>query len=115
MSFKDVVNSLSSAVGDLSSLSVETYTGKITADIKGAEGKGMIDWDKLVHEAKKDAGGVVNLQLASKFNIDGDATLFIAEGEIANDVRIAHDSAVQAGQAVRADLMDLVSDSIKKL
>ncbi|MAZ89704.1 MAG: hypothetical protein CL693_18880 [Cellvibrionaceae bacterium] len=115
MSFKDVVNSLSNAVGDLSSLSVETYTGKITADIKGSDGQGVIDWEKLVNEAKKDAGGVVNLKLASKFNVDGDATLFIAEGEIPNDVRVAHDSAVHAGQAVRADLMELVSDSIKKL
>lgn len=115
MALSDIFNSLSSAVGDLCSLSVETYTGKITSEIKGADGKGVIDWDKLVNEAKKDAGGVVHLKLASKFNIDGDATLFIAEGEIPPDLRAAHDSAVEAGQTVRADLMDLLGDSIKNL
>ena len=35
MSLKDVVDKLKDAVGDLSSLTVETYTGSITADIQG--------------------------------------------------------------------------------
>lgn len=115
MAFKDVVNNLKNAVGDLSSLTVETYTGSITADIQGAEGQGVIDWTKLVNKAKEEAGGTVHLKLASKFNFDGDATLFIAEGEMPPDLRSAHDSAVLAGQEVRADLMELLSDSIKKL
>lgn len=115
MALSNLFDSLSRAGGDLCSLSVETYTGKITAEIKGADGKGIIDWDKLVNEAQKDADGVVHLKLASKFNIDGDATLFIAEGEIPSDLRAAHDSAVEAGQTVRGDLMDLLGESIKKL
>ncbi len=115
MALKNVFESLANAVGDLTSLSVETYTGSITADVKGAQGEGVIDWEKLVDEAKKDSGGTVHLKLASKFNVDGDATLFIAEGEIPSDLRAAHDGAVNAGQKVRADLMDLLGDSIKKL
>lgn len=113
--FKDVVSNLKDAVGDLSSLSVETYTGTIDADIVAGDGEGIIDWTKLVTKAKAGAGGNVHLKLASKFNFDGDATLFIAEGEMPADVREAHDSAVLAGQNVRADLMELLSDSIKKL
>ena len=113
--FKDVVNNLENAIGDLSSLSVETYTGTIDADIRGADNQGAIDWDKLINKAKEGAGGAVHLRLASKFNFDGDATQFIAEGEIPVDVREAHDSAVRAGQQVRADLMELLGDSIKKL
>ncbi len=115
MALKNLIDGLKDAVGDLTSLNVETYTGSITADIKGTDGQGVIDWEKLVTEARKDAGGTVHLKLASKFNIDGDATLFIAEGEMPPDVRAAHDSAVLAGQKVRADLMELLGDSIKKL
>ena len=47
------------------------HTGRITAEIKGSGDGGVIDWEKLVNEAKKDAGGTVQLKLASKFNIDG--------------------------------------------
>ena len=111
---KHIFDSLANAVGDLCSLSVETYTGRVSAAIKGVNGKDVIDWDNLITEAKKDAEGTVHLMLASKFNIDGDATLFVAEGEIPADLRLAHNSAVESGQTIRADLMDLLGDSIKK-
>lgn len=115
MALKDVIETLGDAVGDLTSLSVETYTGTITAEIRGADGAAAINWDALIKEAQKDAGGTVSLKLASRFRFDGDATLFIAEGELPADLREAHDAAVAAGQAVRSDLMELLQDSIKKL
>ena len=116
MALGKVLSSLKTAVGDLTSLSVETYTGEVVAEIKGAkDSAGVIDWTKLITEAKKDAGGKVALKLASHFNIDGDATLFVAQGEIPADLRLAHESAVAAGQKVRADLMELMSDAINKL
>lgn len=113
MSLQDTIKGLESAVGDLTSLSVETYTGKISADIQSDNGDEVVDWTKLVEQAKK--GGTINLVLASKFYFDGDATQFIASGDIPNSVTAAHDSAVKAGQTVRASLMELLSDSIKKL
>lgn len=115
MALKDIIKSVGDAVGDLSSLTVETYTGSITADIKGADGKGTIDFDKLITVAKDDANGTVNLKLASKYLVDGDAVLFVADGEIPDDLRSAHDNAVTAGQQVRSDIMDLFSDTLKKL
>ena len=115
MALRDVLKGLGEAVGDLTSLSVETYTGTITAGIQGAADDAAIDWDALIKEARKGAEGAVSLKLASRFHFDGDATLFIAEGELPADLREAHDGAVAAGQAVRAGLMDLLQDSIKKL
>ncbi len=115
MALEDIIDSVRTAVGDLSSLTVETYTGKITADIKGADGKGTIDFDNLIKVAKDDANGTVNLKLASKFFVDGDAILFVADGEIPEDLRSAHENAVNAGQQVRSDIMELFSDTLKKL
>ncbi len=115
MALKDMIESIGSAAGDLSTLTVETYTGTVTADIKGAEGEGTIDFDKLINVAKDEADGSVSLKLASKYFVDGDAILFVADGEISEDLRLAHDSAVNAGQLVRADLMELFSDTLKKL
>ena len=114
MALKEAFKKLGAAIGDLSSLDVQSYSGALTAKIQsGGEGN-IIDWKKLLTEAKK-VDGSVTLKLASHFNFDGDATLFVTEGEIPEDLRTAHDEAVKAGQQIRNDLLDLFSDTIKKL
>jgi len=115
MALSEIIQGVKDAVGDLTSLSVETYTGKVTAEIKGAEESSTIDFTKLISEAKKDAGGSVHLRLASKYEFDGDATLFIADEGVTDSMKVAHAAAVAAGQTVRKDLLDLLSDSIKNL
>jgi hypothetical protein len=114
MALKDAFDKLRDAIGDFSSLDVQSYSGSLTADIQGDGVSSIIDWQKLVTEARK-TDGTVKLKLASHFNFDGDATLFAAEGEIPEDLRTAHDEAVRAGQQIRKDLFDLFADTIKKL
>jgi hypothetical protein len=115
MSLKDAMNKLGKAVGDLSSLTVESYVGDLMAIVQGSAADGtLLDWQKLVSEAGK-TEGKVRLKLASRFNFDGDATLFVAEGEIPQDVRVAHDAAVMAGRQIRKDLLDLAGDTVRKL
>lgn len=114
MALKDAFTKLGAAIGDLSSLDVQSYSGTVTAKIQGSGDGSILDWKKLLTEAKK-VDGTVKLKLASHFNFDGDATLFVTEGEIPADLRTAHDEAVRAGQQIRKDLLDLFSDTIKKL
>jgi hypothetical protein len=114
MALKDAFERLKGAIGDLSCLDVQSYSGKLTATIQGDGEGNIIDWKKLVVEARK-LDGTVSLKLASHFNFDGDATLFAAEGQIPEDLRKAHDEAVTAGQQIRKDIFDLFADTIKKL
>lgn len=110
MSLKSAFNKLGETIGDLSSLEVNTFSGEITAVIHADTGN-ILDWEKLI-EASRDTGGEVSLQLASKFNFDGDANLFVANTEIPDEIRAAHDGAVRGGQQVRRDLMELFKDLI---
>jgi len=111
MSVKEAVKKFQDAVEDFSSLDVESYMGDVVAEIQGTEKGSIIDWEKLIGQAK--AGGTVSLKLASHFKCDGDATLFVANGEIPQAVQTAHDAAVAAGRQIRKDLLDLFSELIK--
>ena len=113
MSLKKAFDGLAKGIGDLSTLDVVSYTGNLTATIQGTEGD-IIDWKKLVKEAKK-TNGSATLVLASHFNFDGDATLFSTTGQIPTDIRAAHNEAVELGKQIRGELFDLFSDTLKKL
>lgn len=110
---QEAVKKFQETIEDFSSLDVESYMGQVTAAIQGSEKSSIIDWEKLIAEAKP--GGTISLKLASHFKCDGDATLFVAEGEIPQSVQAAHDAAVTAGRQIRKDLLDLFSDLIKGL
>jgi len=118
---KEAIEKLKDAVGDLTSLEVQTITGNISAvtakDTDAASrprsGGSIIDWTKAVKNARTSAD--VQLVLATKINFDGDATLFIRNGEIPDYMRNAHEQAVSAGLRVRSDLMNLAKDTIQGL
>ena len=112
MGLSEAFAKLGEAIGDLSSLDVQSFTGTLDATVQG-EGGNIIDWKKLVAAAK--AEGNISLVLASHFNFDGDATLFAASGEISADLQAAHDEAVMAGQQIRQDLFEFIADSGKNL
>lgn len=113
MALQDAVKGLVNAVQDLSSLEVVSFSGTLTAEITTGAGGNVINWDKLVKTAKPD--GKVKLMIASKFECDGDAKLFTTSEAVSQDIRTAHDQAVQAGRQIRKDILDLVGDSIKSL
>jgi hypothetical protein len=113
MGLKAAFEKLGDTVADLSSLEVLSFTGELKAVVNTAAGDGdLINWEKLITEAKKESGKV-ELLIASKFNIDGDATLFTSKSEIDDSIRAAHSEAVTAGQQVRKDLMELFKSVIE--
>ena len=112
MSLKDLRDSLINAVGDLSTLNVETYTGVISTKIDGE--KTQIDWSKMFEEAmKKDGNGTAQLLMASRFEIDGDAKLFVSSSDIPAKLEQAHNNAVITGSEVRAEIMDFLMGSVE--
>lgn len=113
MALKEAIDGLVNAFKDLSSLEVVSFSGTLTADITAGGGGNVINWDVLVKTAKPD--GKVKLMMASKFECDGDAKLFTTSEAVSQDIRTAHDQAVQAGQQIRKDILDLVGDSIKSI
>jgi len=113
MALKAAIEGLVEAIKDLSSLEVVSFSGTLTAEIMAGTGGNVINWDKLVKAAKPN--GKVKLMVASKFECDGDAKLFTTSEAVSQDIRIAHDQAVQAGRQIRKDILDLVGDSINSV
>lgn len=118
---KEAIEKLKEAVGDLTSLEVQTITGIIAAVTakdtgstpKPTSGGSIIDWTKAVTKARTSTD--VQLVLATKINFDGDTTLFVRSGEIPDYMRNAHEQAVSAGLRVRSDLLNLAKDTIQGL
>lgn len=114
MSLKDLAATLKDAVGDLSSLNVETYTGTISFKVDG--NKTEIDWSKMFQEAMKEDGkGTAELLMASRFEIDGDAKLFVSSSDIPAKIEQAHNNAVITGSEVRAEIIDFLWGSVDDL
>ncbi|MCB1120830.1 MAG: hypothetical protein KJT03_04735, partial [Verrucomicrobiae bacterium] len=95
--FQKAIESLKNAIGDLSSLEVQTISGNLdgilTEDSTGDSekpnsGGSVIDWEKAIKAAK--TSGNIQLVLATKINFDGDATQFIRQGEIPQYMLDAH-------------------------
>lgn len=118
--FKKSIESLKNAIGDLSSLEVQTISGTLEGIMtanntagKPASGGSVIDWEKAIKAAK--GSGNVQLVLATKINFDGDATQFIRQGEIPQYMLDAHAEALIAGKATRQELLNLAVNTVKGL
>lgn len=115
--FKNAINTLKTAIGDLSSLEVQTISGTLNTTVTPddgtapASGGSVINWTEAIKDAKK-TDGEVKLMLATKINFDGDATLFLREGEIPQHILDAHNKAVTAGIETRHAIMSLVKSTI---
>ncbi len=119
MSLKEAFEKLVEKAADFSSLEVVTLTGDVKAIFQqpaagSDDNKGnIIDWTKAVEQAK--VGGEVKLALASKYNFDGDATLFVSETAATPKLIEAHSKAVQSGKDIRTGIFELFSDTITDL
>jgi hypothetical protein len=120
--FQKSIERLKEAIGDLSSLEVQTISGTLdgilTEDAadganKPSSGGSVIDWEKAIAAAK--TSGNVQLVLATKINFDGDATQFIRQGEIPDYMLDAHAEALAAGKATRQELLNLAVNTVKGL
>lgn len=107
----DALQSLKDAVGDLSSLEVNTYVGKLDAAIEDSDGASLIDFSKVVAQAKT-ADGVVSLAASTKINFDGDSNQFFTTDDVPQHVIEAHEIALKSGRDVRQGLISLFSSAL---
>ncbi|MDX8405511.1 MAG: hypothetical protein R8K50_05095 [Mariprofundus sp.] len=112
--FRDALQSLKSAVGDLSSLEVQTYTGSVKLDdIQGKDGKPLSP-AKFEEYLQTAIGKPADLKLVAvtRMNFDGDTINLIPEDGFPDHVQKAHESAVKAGIETRQGLLALFGGMI---
>ncbi len=102
-----VFKKLGEGIADLSELNVQTFTGDLTGVIDKPDSGSVIDWTKLLKEAK--TTGKVKLVASAKIKFDGDSDTFFAE-DIPSDMLEAHLVAVEAGQKVREGLLNMFKE-----
>lgn len=102
-----VFKKLGEGIADLSELNVQTFSGDITSVIDKSTGGNVIDWTKLLKDAK--TSGKVRLIASAKIKFDGDSDTYFAE-DIPPEMLEAHLTAVEAGQNVREGLIAMFKD-----
>ena len=83
-----VFKKLGEGIADLSELNVQTFSGDITTVIDSGSGGNVIDWTKLLNDAK--TSGKVRLIASARIKFDGDSDTFFAE-DIASDLKAAYE------------------------
>jgi len=104
-----VFKKLGDEIADLSQLNVQTFSGDLKTVIADDDGS-VIDWKKLLANAK--SSGEVKLMASAQINFDGDSDNYFA-ADIPPDMLNAHLTAIEAGQKVRAGLIDMFKDALK--
>ena len=102
-----VFKKLGEGIADLSELNVQTFSGDLTSVIDKSASGSVIDWTKLLKDAK--TTGKVKLVASAKIKFDGDSDTFFAE-DISPDMLDAHLVAIEAGQKVREGLLSMFKD-----
>lgn len=112
---KSIADTLKKATGDLATLQVETYTGKLGAVLN--TDKTEIDWSNIfasavMPEVEGQVEGHVNLVLATQVKFDGDATHFVADGEIPEYILKTHADAVKNGSEYRSEIVTFLAGKV---
>ncbi len=99
---------LKEGIADLAELQVQTITGEIKTALSAVDGD-VLDWEKLVKEAKSETNGDISLAAATNVKFDGDTDIFISNS--ASDKALsAHAAAVEAARQVRQGLVEAFQD-----
>jgi hypothetical protein len=104
MSLKDALTKINDAITDLSSLHVQTFTGKVDFTANGS----YDDIKTAVNNAVADQS--ISLVAESLYKFDGDSYNFLtnAEGGIPASAMELHKAAVEGGIKTRQGLAELV-------
>jgi len=102
-----VFKKLGDGIADLSELNVQTFCGDLTSVIDKSTSGSVIDWTKLLKDAK--TTGKVKLVASAKIKFDGDSDSYFAE-DIPPDMLDAHLVAIEAGQKVREGLLSMFKE-----
>lgn len=111
MSLTKAFGKLKEGLEDFSKLEVRTFTGDISALIKGSAGD--LDVGKIFDAAVKE--GTLTLRLYTRLEADGDSDQFFSEGPIDPILVEAHASAFQMGQEIRHSYLELFQDIAKRI
>ena len=103
-----VLDSINTAVSDLTSLEVITLRGSVAGVVKE-----NLNWDDLLTKATAD-NGVIKLSLATRIEFDGDTKTFIADELPPQWIIDAHNAAVLSSLAARKAIVDLAIGTLKK-
>jgi len=104
-----VFKKLGEGIADLSELNVQTFSGSITSVIDDTSEGNVIDWEKLMAQAK--TSGAVKLVASTKIKFDGDSDAYFAN-DITPEMLEAHLQAIEAGQNVREGLITMFKDAL---
>ncbi|MEM6343462.1 MAG: hypothetical protein AAF927_06260 [Bacteroidota bacterium] len=113
-SFKEALQNLNSKVEDLTSLHVQTFTGKLNITINNTESFDSLR-KTITTEANK-KNGTIKLVAETLAQFDGDSYNFV-NGEIEDFPRLAlevHKNAVASGIETRLGLLELFKDLLDK-
>lgn len=109
MPLREAVEKLEKWVEDLSSLHVQTYTGRVEVDLSGlGEDEHAADRVRDAMANATNAEGTVKLVAESYFQFDGDSYNFLTDETAPAKALEMHMAAVEAGQATRRSLVELV-------
>lgn len=105
MGLKDALNKLNKAIDDLTSLHVQTFTGKVTFT---KEGKTFNDVRTAIETAQGESK--ISLVAESVFKFDGDSYNFVTnqEGGVSPSALELHKASIDSGIKTRQGLMQMV-------
>lgn len=111
MSLTSAFEALNAGLKDFSKLEVRTFTGDISALIKGSAGD--LDVGKIFDAAVKE--GTLTLRLYTRLDADGDSDQFFSDGPIDPVLVEAHASAFKMGQEIRHSYLELFQGIAKRI
>ncbi|MFQ5700536.1 MAG: hypothetical protein ACE5HU_01680 [Acidobacteriota bacterium] len=104
-----VFRTLGDGIADLSELQVQTLTGELTTQVRSGDKDNVLDWEKLIEQAKTETEGSIRLIAATTLKFDGDTNLFFAESAPERLIK-AHNDAVESARKVREGLLAMFHD-----
>lgn len=99
---------LGEKIGDLSKLTVITFSGNINSEVVKAP-ESIADFKSLMEFAK--SSGIVSLEAMTEINIDGDTTNFISS-DIQPVISATHQAAFNAAQDYRQGIISMLKKSL---
>ncbi len=107
MGLKDALSKLNDAVQDLTSLHVQTYTGRVAVDLDAVAQNGFTSVRDAVTAAEADPNGEIRLVAEAYYQFDGDSYNFLTSDDITPGALDIHKAAVEAGIKTRQGLVEL--------
>ncbi|AKF86837.1 hypothetical protein SAMN05443572_102609 [Myxococcus fulvus] len=120
MGLKQAIEKLNTAVDDLVTLEVITYTGDVKHIINTTGGKPTIDWDNLTTSSVGSATtqATIKLVAATQVKFDGDMKLFQTDQQDIprlQELLDLHRKSVETSIAARKSVVDFFGDLLKDI